>query len=96
MKSKIIAVWICTIYFAVVFYNNLGFVIFGTLGVVRPSDTTNGMIEVTRANELIQSFAAPLQRLTLLVGLGVLLLFCVASWFTAKPVIIGHRKNESA
>lgn len=82
MKMKVIALWICALYFAVLFYNNMGYAIFGTLGIIRPGDTQNGMIEVHKATSLIQGFAARQQRLTWFVGLGVALLFCVALWFT--------------
>jgi hypothetical protein len=94
MKTKVIALWICALYFAVLFYNNLGYAIFGTLGVIRPGDTTNGMIEVSRASGLIQGFADRQQSLTWLVGLGAASLFCVAVWFTAGLLKRGGRTNE--
>jgi hypothetical protein len=94
MKTKVIVLWICALYFAVLFYNNMGYTIFGTLGVIRPEDTTNGMIEVSRASGLIQSFATRQQRLTWFVGLGAVLQFCVALWFTAGLVKRGDRANK--
>ena len=94
MKKKIIAVWICALYFAVLFYLNLGHAVFGTLGVIRPGDTTDGMIEVTRANTIIQSVTAPLQQLTWLVGLGVVLLLCIALWLSTGQGKRGHKADE--
>ncbi len=94
MKTKVIALWICVLYFAVLFYSNMGYAVFGTLGVIRPGDTTNGMIEVSRASGLIQSFATRQQRLTWFVGLGAALLLCVALWFTAGLVKRRGRANE--
>jgi len=91
MKAKVIALWICALYFAVLFYKNITW---GTLGLIRPSDTTNGMIEVSRASGLIQGFADQHQRLDGFVGLGAVLLFCVAVWFTAGLVKSGNRANE--
>ena len=92
MKAKVIALWICALYFAVLFYNNLDW---GTLGLIRPGDTTNGMIEVSRASGLIQGFADQKQRLEGFVGLGAVLLFCVALWFTAGVVKKGGSIAES-
>ena len=92
MKAKVIALWICALYFGVLFYCNMGYAIFGTLGIIRPGDTQNGMIEVHQATTLIQSFAVPLSRLTGFVGLGAVLLFCVALWFTAG--LVKRRANE--
>jgi len=94
MKTKVIALWICAVYFAVLFYNNMGYAIFGTLGVIRPGDTTNDMIEVSRASGLIQAFAARQQHLTWFLGLGAALLFCVALWFTVGLVRKEDRTNE--
>ncbi len=83
MKTKLVALWICALYFGILFYNNMGDAMFGTLGLIRPGDTPNGMTEISRANDLIRSFASRQQRLTGFVGLGAVLLFCVAVWFTA-------------
>ena len=94
MKTKLVALWICALYFAVLFYNNIGYAISGTLGVIRPGDTTNGMIEVSTASGLIQSFATRQQRLTWFVGLGAILLFCIALWFTVGLVKRRDRANE--
>ncbi|MFN0067138.1 MAG: hypothetical protein ACKVYV_05825 [Limisphaerales bacterium] len=94
MKTKVIALWVCALYFAVLFYNNMGYAIFGTLGLIRPGDTQNGMIEVHKATSLIQSFAGPLSRLTGFVGLGAVLLFSVALWFTVGLVKRGDRADE--
>jgi len=94
MKAKVIALWICALYFAVLFYSNMGGAIFGTFGLIRPSDTTNGMIEVSTASGMIQGFADRQQRLTGFVGLGAVLLFCVALWFTVGLVKRGGRADE--
>lgn len=92
MKTKIIVVWICALYFSILFYSYLGHVIFGTLGVLRPGDTSNGMIEVAKVNDLIQSLASPLQRLTWFVGFGAIMLLSIAFWLTAGAV----RERNSA
>ena len=91
MKAKVIALWICALYFAVLFYKNINF---GTLGVIRPGDTTNGMIEVNKASALIRSFADQQQSLTGLVGLGAVLLSCLAVWFTSGLVKRGNKANQ--
>jgi len=91
MRAKVIALWICAMYSAVLVYNNVGF---GSLGVIRPGDTTNGMIEVSRASGLIQTFADQQQRSAGFVGLGAVLLFCVALWFTVGLVKRGNGTNE--
>lgn len=91
MKAKVIVLWFCALYFAALFWFNMGYAAFGTFGVIRPGDTTNGMIKVSEASGLIQSFAERQQRLTEFVGLGAGLLVCVAVWFTTGLLKRGAR-----
>jgi len=86
MKKKMIAIWACALYFTILFLANAGQGIWGTLGLIRPADTHDGMIEADRASALLQSFAVPLQRLTWLVGLGAVLLLWVAVWFSISGI----------
>jgi hypothetical protein len=94
MKRKLLALQICAAYFIVLFLSNLGPVMWGTLGVIRPGDVTDGKIDVEHASTIISSFARSYQLLTLLVGIGAMFLIFVTAWLLKASSCAKSRENH--
>ncbi len=84
MNMKTILIWFCALYFAFLFMSNIVYVTWGTLGIIRPSDMTDGMIDAEHARVLVHLYARPLQRLVWLLGLGTLFLLGAAIMISKK------------
>jgi hypothetical protein len=95
MTGVRIWVWVCVLYFGAVAWGFGGLAVWGSLGVIRPGDVEDGMMEASHAMGLINTFAGNLQRLVLFVCIGWLMLAAGAIWLTTIRFAEGSRRRPA-
>jgi len=79
-KPRLIALWVCFGYFCAVWLLHLGGWIWGTLGLIRPGDTVDGMVHREQAEAIISLIHGRFNSLFGWLTLGVVLFAAVLVW----------------